>query len=47
MSETCNRSEIHTKRLFQNLNGSTHLVCLDVDDRIILKWILKSQGGCL
>jgi hypothetical protein len=37
------KREMPTKFWFKNLNGRDHLGDLDVDQRILLKWILKNS----
>jgi hypothetical protein len=34
-----------TKFSFKSLQGKDHMEDMGVNDRIILKWILKNQGG--
>jgi hypothetical protein len=36
---------MHTQFLSENLKGRDHLENIDVDGRVILKWILKKYGG--
>jgi hypothetical protein len=35
---------MHTEFWLENLEGRNHLGDLSIDERIILKWILKKQG---
>jgi hypothetical protein len=37
--------EMHTGRWVGNLNDGYHLEDLDIDGRVVLKWILKKQMG--
>jgi hypothetical protein len=44
MWHTWGRSEIHTKFWLESLKGKDHhLEDLSIDERIILKWILRKQ----
>lgn len=37
------RGEMHMDLKLENLKGTEHLASIDIDVRVVLKWILKEE----